>query len=81
MADTTAAPTNKVWTYIKNGVEYYVAIMHPGTAAILREYEVQDSAMSAARAAGKNWRRVKREGRKAVMAWKRANGRNSRVSH
>ena len=60
-------------TYWKDGKEYYIVVMHPYAARVWRAYEVEDAARLAARAAGHNWRRVKREGRKAVLAWKREN--------
>jgi hypothetical protein len=60
-------------TYWKDGKEYYVFIVHPQQERIFRQYGAEDSAGLAARAAGRNWRRVKREMRKAGLAWKRAN--------
>lgn len=66
MSDTMA-------TYTKDGKDYYVMIVHPQQERIFRRYEAEDSAGLAAKAAGRNWRRVKREMRKAGLAWKRAN--------
>ena len=60
-------------TYWKDGKEYYVCVLHPQQARIYRQYEAEDAAGLAARAAGRNWRRVKREMRKAGLAWKRDN--------
>lgn len=47
----------------EDGREYYVAFVAPGIAASLQAVQAEHEARVGA--AGKNWRRIKREGRRA----------------
>lgn len=69
-AGTTVA--HQIRPILVEGVEYYVAYVHPTTADEYRVIDAGCDAYERAWRAGKNWRRAKREMNKAKAAMRLA---------